>query len=155
MERHFTNYVAKRRPPDEEYMALALRAAEQARAVGDRPEGAALVWPGGLMVEADTSYTERDAGGHACLNVLRKASRTVRRSLADATLYVTAEPCEMCMAAVRVYGVREVVYGCDDPANGHRATAAEVTVKSGVLAEQCRAVIFAGKEATEHEGGKK
>lgn len=146
MSTNFEEFVAKRRNrPDEhsKYMELAIRAAEHAKANGENPFGAVLVFPGGHMVEHDTCFTDRDQTCHAEMNVMRKASKTKLRKLDDCVLYTTVEPCPMCAHAAMLSGVREIVFGAYDDKNGYLSSnklldvAEGLAVKGGVLAEQC------------------
>ena len=150
MTTNFQEFVAKRtKKPDEDsrYMEIAIRAAEQAKANGDDPYGAVLVYPGGHMVEHDTCFSERDRTCHAEMNVLRKVARTKLRKLDDCVLYTTVEPCPMCAHAALLAGVREVVFGAYDDKNGFltsdrlRSVAEGLAVKGGILGEQCLAVL--------------
>jgi len=138
-------------------MEAALRAAERAKSIGDRPVGAVLVWPDGTALShADTTYSEQDATGHACINVLRKATQTMRLRLSEATLVSTLEPCRMCAEAARLCGVREVVFGAYDLRDGGYSTGRttdDTVVKGGVLGEQCRTVLPA--HLREHTSGEK
>jgi tRNA(Arg) A34 adenosine deaminase TadA len=79
-----------------------------------------------------------DATGHACINVLRKATQTMRLRLSEATLVSTLEPCRMCAEAARLCGVREVVFGAYDLRDGGYSTGRttdDTVVKGGVLGD--------------------
>jgi tRNA(adenine34) deaminase len=147
METNFSQFVKRKyrksEDHDREYMEMAIRAAEQAKSNGDRPFGAVLVFPGGHMVEHDTTFSERDQTCHAEMNVMRKAARTKLKNLSDCVLYTCGEPCSMCIHAAYLNGIKEVVFGAYDHANGYLssdkllAVADEIAVKGGVLSEQC------------------
>lgn len=138
----FNTYLAKKKPDDNHYMTVALKAARQAKFNGDVPVGASLVWPAGHIVESDTSYTEHDKTNHAVMNVIRKAVQMIKSDLHDSTLYCTVEPCAMCAFAAAQNGVKEIIFGAYDLKNGVVSTKvhehlSDVVFKGGVLSEQC------------------
>ena len=146
MTTNFQEFLAKRRKkPDEDakYMEIALKAAEHAKANGENPFGAVLVFPGGHMVEHDTCFSDRDQTCHAEMNVLRKASQTKLRRMDDCVLYCTVEPCPMCAHAAFLNGVKEIIFGAYDDENGFLSSnkllevAEGIVAKGGVLSEQC------------------
>jgi len=104
----------------EEYMRLALAAAEQAAARGEVPVGAVVVVGGEVVAVAHNQReTDNDPTAHAEIVALRAAAaRLASWRLVDAELYVTMEPCPMCAGAIVNARVRRVVYGCDDPKAG-------------------------------------
>jgi len=146
MPMNFQEYLAKKRKkPDDDakYMEIALTAAEHAKANGENPFGAVLVFPGGHMVEHDTCFSDRDKPCHAEMNVMRKAAQTKLRRLDDCVLYCTVEPCPMCAHAAFLNGVKEIVFGAYDEQNGFLSSnkllevAGGIVAKGGVLSEQC------------------
>ncbi len=149
MARNFSEFFKlKKKPDDEYYMRLALVAAEKAKSEGDHPVGAVLVWPGGHMVEFNTTFSERDCTSHAEMNVIRKVLQTSRRRLDDTTLYCTVEPCVMCAAAAVLGGVKEIIWGAYDHKNGFHSTkalsenvTATLSVKGGIMGEECCRVL--------------
>jgi tRNA(adenine34) deaminase len=146
MTTNFQDFLAKRRKkPDDDskYMEIALKAAEHAKANGENPFGAVLVFPGGYMVEHDTCFSDRDHTCHAEMNVMRKAAQTKLKRMDDCTLYTTVEPCPMCAHAAYLNGIKEIIFGAYDDKNGFLssdkllAVAEGLVVKGGVLSEQC------------------
>lgn len=131
------------------WMKLALAEAEKAALRGEVPVGAVLVDDSGVIGAGGNSpITECDPTAHAEILALRAAA-TLRHNyrLPDATLYVTLEPCLMCMGALLHARVKRLVYGATDPKGGaahslytvgddprlnHR-----IEVVGGVLAEEC------------------
>jgi tRNA(adenine34) deaminase len=101
---------------DEEFMRLALAEAGKAAAGGETPVGAVLVMEGRVVAAAhNMRETRQDPTAHAELIVLREASARVGRwRLAEATVYVTLEPCLMCAGALVLARVKRLVYGCRD-----------------------------------------
>jgi tRNA(adenine34) deaminase len=132
---------------DEHYIRRAMELAAQAEAAGDVPIGAVLVC-GDLIVEAKNEKESRpDATAHAEMLLLREAaSRLGAWRLADATVYVTKEPCVMCAGAMVAARIKRLVYGCPDPKAGaagsvldvvrHPSLNHRIEVTSGVLADE-------------------
>ena len=94
----------------------------------------------------------RDPTAHAEIVALRAAAESAGNyRLPGATMYVTTEPCIMCAGALIQARIARLVYGCDDPKGGaarscfavfeHAALNHRVQVTSGVLAEECAAVL--------------
>ncbi|MHB1550856.1 MAG: tRNA adenosine(34) deaminase TadA [Vulcanimicrobiaceae bacterium] len=104
---------------DERYVRRAMELAERARRAGDVPIGAVLVC-GTVVCEArNEKESRRDATAHAEMLALQEASRRLGAwRLAEATVYVTKEPCVMCAGALVAARVKRVVYGCRDPKGG-------------------------------------
>ena len=101
--------------------------AAQAEAAGDVPIGAVLV-SGEFVLEAKNEKEARpDATAHAEMLVLQAAARAVHAwRLADATVYVTKEPCVMCAGAMVAARIRRLVYGCRDPKGGAAGSVLDV-----------------------------
>jgi len=139
---------------DEQYIARAMALAAQAEVAGDVPIGAVLV-SGDLVCEAKNEKEARhDPTAHAEMLVLRDAAaRSGAWRLADATLYVTKEPCVMCAGAIVAARIQRVVFGCRDPKGGaagsvvdllrHPALNHRVEVTDGVLADETAAQLQA------------
>jgi tRNA(Arg) A34 adenosine deaminase TadA len=106
---------------DKTYMRLALDAARQAGETGEVPVGAALVAAGGevIAVAGNNTVSAHDPTGHAEIRVLREAARTLENyRLPDTTLYVTLEPCVMCVGAISFARVARLVIAASDPKGG-------------------------------------
>lgn len=100
-------------PQDERLLAAAIGLARRARDNGNHPFGALLAGPSGdVLCEAEnTVVTGRDVTGHAELNLVSRACRTLTAGqLAAATLYTSTEPCAMCSGAVYWSRIPRVVY---------------------------------------------
>ena len=107
------------RPQDASFLRLAIQWAATARERGNRPFGAVIACADGqLLAEAFCNTSESgDCTGHAEINALRQLRTPAQLdSLAQATLYASAEPCMMCAGAILCSGIRRVVYGL---ANDH------------------------------------
>ncbi len=135
-------------------MALALDEARLAADDGEVPVGAVLVDPDGRILgrARNTVISTHDATAHAEIIALREGGR--RQSnyrLLNTTLYVTIEPCVMCMGAIIHARVRRLVYGAPDPKWGAAGSLYDfgtdsrfnhkVTVTAGVSRDQCRTLI--------------
>ena len=105
---------------DEKWMALALAAAEAAARMDEVPVGAVLVRAGGLIATAGNApITRRDPTAHAEILVLRKGAELLGNyRLPGTSLYVTLEPCLMCIGAIIQARVERLVYGASDPKSG-------------------------------------
>jgi tRNA(adenine34) deaminase len=134
---------------DEHFMAEAMALADAAAAAGDVPVGAVLVSRDGDVLATGRNRREElgDPTAHAELEALRAStSEGWRRE--GTTLYVTLEPCPMCMGAAILARVERIVYGTpdlkagaahslyrmgEDPRLNHR-----IQVEGGVLRERCK-----------------
>jgi tRNA(adenine34) deaminase len=128
-------------------MRRAIELADRAEANGDVPIGAVLV-AGHVTIESwNEKESASDATAHAEMIALREAARQLGVwRLADATLYVTKEPCVMCAGAMIAARVKRVVYGAPDPKGGadggafdilqSEKTNHRIEVTSGVLADE-------------------
>ena len=110
------------RATDSDYMAMALDEAEAAAARGEVPVGAVLVESasGRLLARAGNRVEElADPTAHAEVVVLREGGRQRGRPrLPDCDLYVTLEPCCLCVGAVSFARIRRLVFAADDPKGG-------------------------------------
>jgi tRNA(adenine34) deaminase len=136
-------------PDHEPFMRLALAQAAQAGEAGEVPVGAIVVREGVVIGRGyNQPIAASDPTAHAEILALREAAREAGNyRLPGATLYVTVEPCLMCVGAMVHARVGTVVYGVADPKGGavrslldpstlplnHRFEAVE-----GVLADDCR-----------------
>ena len=134
-------------------MTAALAAATEAGERGEVPVGAVVVRDDEVLARAgNASIAGHDPAGHAEVLALREAARAARNyRLTGVTLYVTIEPCLMCIGAALHARVARLVYGCADPKGGaagslYDATADarlnhRITVVRGVEEEACRALV--------------
>lgn len=135
------------------WMALALAEAERAGAAGEVPIGAVVVRDGvRLSAAGNAPITDVDPTAHAEVRALRAAAQVARNyRLPGAVLYVTVEPCAMCVGAALQARIATVVYGCHDPKAGAAGSLYDLTgdarlnhriaVVSGVGAEPARALL--------------
>jgi tRNA(adenine34) deaminase len=134
-------------------MRQALRAAARAGRLGEVPVGALVVSAGQRLARAgNRSIATHDPTGHAEVRALRAAARrTGNYRLLGATLYVTVEPCAMCMGAAIQARIARLVYGCADPKAGAAGSlydlAADrrlnhvIVVQVGVEADRARTLL--------------
>ena len=101
---------------DEKWMNLAIKQAIQAQNEDEVPVGAVLVKDGLLIAKAHNQpISKNDATAHAEMQVLRKAGMKLQNyRLTDSTLYVTLEPCAMCLGATMHARIARIVYGAND-----------------------------------------
>jgi tRNA(adenine34) deaminase len=141
-------------PDDEKFMRLALREAARAAERGEVPVGT-VVSAGGKVIGrgANRPIRANDPTAHAEIVALRKAcAKAGNYRLPDATIYVTIEPCAMCLGAIVQARVRRLVYGALDPRSGavvsimtfpFDRTNHRLEISGGVLADDCGRVLRA------------
>lgn len=102
------------------WMAKAIAEARRAEAKDEVPIGCVIVRDGRIIARAhNLRESKQDPAAHAELLAIRKAARKLGSwRLLDATLYVTLEPCLMCMGAIILARIPQVVFGCFDPKAG-------------------------------------
>jgi tRNA(adenine34) deaminase len=135
------------------FMHAALALAQHARERGEVPVGAVVVLDGEIAGEGfNQPISANDPTAHAEIVALREAARRLGNyRLAGSTLYVTIEPCLMCVGAMVHARVAEVVYGAAEPKAGaiesamraheHPALNHRLAATGGVLEDECRAVM--------------
>ncbi len=138
---------------DEQFMRVALEQARDGMRYGEVPVGAVIVLGGSIIGEGfNQPVGTHDASAHAEIVALRDAGRRSQNyRLTGATLYVTIEPCQMCVGAMIhariarvVYGTRELKAGAIESAmraHEHPALNHRMTATGGVLEAECREVI--------------
>lgn len=138
---------------DSRWMLRALELAQQAEQQGEVPVGAVIVKDELLISEGfNQPIGQNDATAHAEIVALRRAGVSLGNyRLPDATLYVTLEPCSMCVGAMVHARVARVVYAATDPRTGALGGAFNLLqtethnhvfeVSSGVLAEESKKLL--------------
>jgi tRNA(adenine34) deaminase len=106
--------------PAEAFMDAALEQARLARAAGEVPIGAVLVIDDAIVARGyNQPISANDPTAHAEVLVLREAARLVGNyRLTNADVYVTLEPCLMCVGALVHARVKTVIYGAAEPKTG-------------------------------------
>lgn len=134
-------------------MEQALAEARQAEAEGEVPVGAVVVAAGEVVARAhNRSVSDSDPTAHAELLALRAAgARRANYRLTDCDLFVTLEPCAMCVGALVHARIRRLVYAAPDPKAGAVQSATQlleaphfnhrVEVAFGLLAEEAGALL--------------
>jgi len=102
----------------EKFMELALDEAKKAGQIGEVPIGAVLVAENGAVLSAAHNQTIKqvDPTAHAEILALREAAAKIHNyRLLNTSLFVTVEPCMMCMGALVHARVKRIIYGATDP----------------------------------------
>lgn len=130
-------------------LALALAQADLAAKAGEVPVGAVIVRDGELIAQG---YNQpigcHDPSAHAEIVAMRAAGQVLGNyRLNDCALYVTLEPCPMCIAAMVHARIARLVFGASDPKTGAVGGAADllnlsvynhkIAVTSGIVADDC------------------
>lgn len=102
------------------YMQEALKAADLAEMYGEVPIGAVLVQNQQIIsIAHNQTITQCDPTAHAEVLLLRLAAKQLKNyRLLDATVYVTLEPCLMCVGAIIQARIKRLVFGAYDPRVG-------------------------------------
>ena len=126
---------------DEAFMRRALELARRAEEEGEVPVGAVLVLEDEVIGEGwNRPIAARDPTAHAEIQALRAAAAARQNyRLTGATLYVTLEPCAMCVGAMFHARVARAVFGATDPKK--LVLKNTVQLEGGVLAEECGAIL--------------
>jgi len=137
---------------DTYFMQLALYEAESAADKGEVPVGAVSVTTGEVLA---SGYNENilscDPTAHAEIVALRKAAQLCKNHrLSDCDLYVTLEPCVMCLGALVQARIRRLIFGALDPKAGavesilrfpFERTNHRIEIRGGILAEECGKIL--------------
>jgi tRNA(adenine34) deaminase len=138
---------------NEKFMLQALALAEQAGAIGEVPVGAVVVADGQVIGEGfNQPITACDPTAHAEIIAMRNAATAVGNyRLTGCDLYVTIEPCTMCVGAMVHARIQRVIFGALEPRAGALASQLKLMDQShfnhsidwqgGVLEQQCGALI--------------
>ena len=150
------------------WMGLALKAAQKAAELNEVPIGALVVRDGRVLGSGyNLRESRQDPAAHAELIAIRRAAqRTGNWRLSGATIYVTLEPCIMCMGAMVLARIDRLVFGCFDPKAGAAGSLYDLSndsrlnhrfkVESGVRGAECAALLsdFFKKLRREKQRGK-
>lgn len=134
---------------DAYWMRYAMALAAKAEALGEVPVGAVIVRDNEVIGEGfNQPISSHDPTAHAEVVALRHAAQHLENyRVVDATLYVTLEPCSMCVGALTHGRVARLVYGTKEPKAGAVVSAVslvnaewfnhKIDVQGGVLADEC------------------
>ena len=140
---------------DEHWMRHALKLAEKAESLGEVPVGAVIVKDNELIAEGwNQPILSNDATAHAEIMVLRAAGEILENyRITDAELFVTLEPCSMCLGALIHARIKRGVCAANEPRTGALGGAFNLLeanqhnhifeVESGVLADESRKMVQA------------
>ena len=136
------------------YMQIALTEAHKAYEIGEVPVGAVVISSRGEVLSKSHNETMRrnDPSAHAEILALREAAKILKNYRLNKTrIYVTIEPCIMCVGALIHARVEEVIFGVLDPKGGGLVTLYQLgndsrlnhhlKVTSGVLKAECGEII--------------
>ncbi len=147
---------------DADFMLAALAQARKAQAAGEVPVGAVVVKDGEIIGAGfNAPISGHDPTGHAEILALRDAAtRLGNYRLPGCVLYVTLEPCVMCVGATLHARIARLVYAAADPKTGACGSVLDLfseprlnhhaTITAGVMAEECGALMrefFASRRA--------
>jgi len=138
---------------DEKWMKVAISEANLAKIEGEIPVGAVLILNDKLIAKAHNQpILNHDPTAHAEVEVLRKAGKKLKNyRLSGSTLYVTLEPCIMCLGAIMHARIDRLVFGASDLKTGVCGSKADLTseaffnhkikLNGGVLEEENKEIL--------------
>jgi tRNA(adenine34) deaminase len=138
---------------DAYWMGIALREAKKAGDRGEIPIGAIVVKDDAIIGRGyNVREGKQDPVAHAEIIAIRQAARKVNNwRLTGSTLYVTLEPCLMCMGGMLLARIDKLVFGCHDPKGGAAGSLYDLSndarlnhrflLVSGVREAECSAIL--------------
>ena len=138
---------------DEKWMNIALKEAMRAEKEGEVPVGAVLVKDGLLVAKAHNQpIIKNDPTAHAEIQLLRIAGKKLKNyRLTGTSLYVTLEPCAMCMGAIMHARIKRIIFGAHDSKTDIFDSSKnlinvdyfnhKIDCTSGVLEDQCQKIL--------------
>ena len=138
---------------DEKWMQIAIQEAIKAEKENEVPVGAVLIKDGLVVARAHNQpISTHDATAHAEIQLIRAAGKIQGNyRLTGTTLYVTLEPCAMCLGAIMHARIERIVYGAHDPKTGVCGSTENLTdanffnhkiaLTSGVLDSECKQLL--------------
>ena len=142
-------------PEDLAHMRAAIDEAKVAAQAGEVPVGAVVVVNNAIVARGiNRTISDTDPSAHAEIVALRAAAQELGNyRLGNATLYVTLEPCAMCIGAMVQARIGRLVFGAYDPKAGAAGSAIDLSdspsfnhrfeINGGVLAEECGSLLKA------------
>ena len=134
----------------EHFMKEALKEAENAKGSDEVPVGAVVVHSDKIIARGHNQVeTLNDATAHAEILAITSAmSFTGSKYLNECDLYVSLEPCVMCVGAVHLSKLKSITFGASDPKQGFTKKTKgllpkKVKVKGGIMEEECARIINA------------
>ena len=138
---------------DEKWMQIAIHEAIKAEKEGEVPVGAVLVKDGLVIAKAHNQpISTNDATAHAEIQLIRAAGKIQENyRLTGTSLYVTLEPCAMCLGAMMHARIERIIYGAHDPKTGVCGSSEnlidancfnhKIDLVSGVLETECKQLL--------------
>jgi tRNA(adenine34) deaminase len=125
----------------EDFMRRALELARRAQEEGEVPVGSVVVVGDEIVGQGwNRPISASDPTAHAEIQAMRAAARKLKNyRLTGATLYVTLEPCDMCLGAMFHARISRVIFGATDPKK--QVLKSQVALEGGVLAQECGALL--------------
>ena len=135
------------------FMSLAILEAKKAASIDEVPIGCVIVKDNKVISRGHNLREKKnDVTSHAEIEAIRKASKKLNDwQLIDCDLYVTIEPCMMCMGAIIQSHIRNVYYGSEDPKGGAVVSNIKLDeiphlnhyprVEGGILKEECSLIV--------------
>ena len=149
------------------FMSLALLEAKKAAKEDEVPIGCVIVKDNKVISKGHNKReAKNDVTSHAEIEAIRKASKKLNDwQLVDCELYVTIEPCLMCMGAIAQSHIKKVHYGSEDPKGGAVISSMKFEeiknlnhkpeIQGGILKEECSQILkdyFANKRKNKRLG---
>jgi len=138
---------------DEKWMNFAIEQAKKAEQEGEVPVGAILVKNGLIIARAHNQpISKNDPTAHAEIQLIRAAGKKLKNyRLAGTSLYVTLEPCAMCLGAIMHARIERIIFGAHDPKTGVCGSSEnlmeancfnhKIKLVSGVLENECKQLL--------------
>ncbi|MDA8942224.1 tRNA adenosine(34) deaminase TadA [bacterium] len=138
---------------DEKWMSLALEQAKRAEEKGEVPIGAVIVQDNKVIAKAhNCPISKNDPTAHAEILALRMAGKKIQNyRLPETSLYVTLEPCLMCIGAINHARINRVIFGAPDSKNKVLGSSENLILKpflsdscsfdGGILEEECKEIL--------------
>ena len=134
-------------------MSEALKEAKKASLFDEVPIGCVIVKDGKIIARGyNKRENKQDVTSHAEIEAIRKANKKLNSwRLVDCDLYVTIEPCIMCMGAIYQSHIKNVYYGSEDPKGGAAVSSIKFNeinnlnhypnIEGGILKEKCSQIM--------------
>ena len=144
------------------FMSLALKEAEKAYGKLEIPVGAVIVKKGKIIARAhNLKETKQSAISHAEILAIQKANKKLNNwRLIDCDMYVTLEPCQMCMGAIISSRIKNIYIGTLDPKKEKQIDINkykeeyDINIEYGIMQEKCEGILKEFFKTLRKNGGK-